>query len=190
MFIVAGLGNPGLRYERTRHNVGFVVLDMIAEAHGFKIKKSKHKALIGEGTIGGRRVVLAKPQTYMNLSGESLLDMKNWYKADPSNIIVIYDDIDLDVGVLRIRPRGSAGTHNGMKSVIYQLQTDDFPRVRVGVGKPSAEWDLKDYVLSSFTGDEIPLIKGACERATKGVELLITKGVHEAMSRYNGPNET
>ena len=136
MYIVAGLGNPGLRYANTRHNIGFIALDMLADKLGIKVTKIKHKALIGEGTYGGHRIVLAKPQTYMNLSGESILDMKNWYKVEDSGIIIIYDDIDLDVGVLRIRASGSAGTHRGMQSIIYQLKSQDFPRVRIGVGSP------------------------------------------------------
>ena len=186
MYIIAGLGNPGLRYANTRHNIGFIALDMLADKLGIEIKKAKHKALIGEGTLAGEKIVLAKPQTYMNLSGESILDIRNWYKVEDSRIIVIYDDIDLDVGVLRIRPSGSAGTHNGMRSIIYQLNSQDFPRVRLGVGKPPEEWDLKDYVMSTFRKDEIPQIKEVCQRAVEGVELIISKGVNYAMSRCNG----
>jgi PTH1 family peptidyl-tRNA hydrolase len=186
MYIVAGLGNPGLRYANTRHNIGFIALDMLADKLGIKVTKIKHKALIGEGTYGGHRIVLAKPQTYMNLSGESILDMKNWYKVEDSGIIIIYDDIDLDVGVLRIRASGSAGTHRGMQSIIYQLKSQEFPRVRIGVGSPPPGWDLKDYVLSGFKSEEIPLLREACERAVKGVELIIEKGVQYAMSKCNG----
>jgi len=186
VYIVVGLGNPGAEYASTRHNVGFIVIDLLAEKYGIEIKKIKHKAVIGEGFIGGEKVILAKPQTYMNLSGESLLDLYNWYKVDSSHIILIYDDIDLDIGVLRIRPRGSAGTHNGMRSVIYHLQTEEFPRIRIGVGSPSDNWDLKDYVLSSFSPEELPLIEEACKRAVKGVELIISEGVTAAMNQCNG----
>ena len=186
MYIIAGLGNPGLRYANTRHNVGFIVLDMLADKLGIKVTKAKHKALIGEGTLAGEKIVLAKPQTYMNLSGESILELKNWYKVEDSRIIIIYDDIDLDIGVLRIRPSGSAGTHNGMRSIIEHLKSQDFPRVRLGIGRPPQDWDLKDYVLSTFRDDEIPKLKDACQRAVEGVELIITKGVNYAMSRCNG----
>jgi len=186
VYIIAGLGNPGLRYANTRHNVGFIVLDMLADKLGIKVTKAKHKALIGEGTLAGEKIVLAKPQTYMNLSGESILELKNWYKVEDSRIIIIYDDIDLDIGVLRIRPSGSAGTHNGMRSIIGQLKSQDFPRVRLGIGRPPQGWDLKDYVLSTFRDDEMSKLKDACQRAVEGVELIVTKGVNYAMSRCNG----
>ncbi|NLI60241.1 MAG: aminoacyl-tRNA hydrolase, partial [Clostridiales bacterium] len=161
MYIIAGLGNPGLRYANSRHNIGFIALDMLADKLGIEVKKAKHKALIGEGFYQGEKILLAKPQTYMNLSGESILDLRNWYKVKDSRIIIIYDDIDLDVGVVRIRPSGSAGTHNGMKSIIYQLNSQDFPRVRLGIGRPPEGWDLKDYVLSTFKDEEIPPLKEA-----------------------------
>jgi len=186
VYIIAGLGNPGLKYANTRHNVGFIVLDMLADKLDIKVSKAKHKALIGEGTFAGEKIVLAKPQTYMNLSGESIVELKNWYKVEDSRIIIIYDDIDLDIGVLRIRPSGSAGTHNGMRSIIEHLKSQDFPRVRLGIGRPPQDWDLKDYVLSTFRDDEIPKLKDACQRAVEGVELIITKGVNYAMSRCNG----
>jgi len=186
VYIIAGLGNPGSIYAHTRHNIGFIVIDMLAERYGIKVNKIKHKAVIGEGMIAGEKVVLAKPQTYMNLSGESILDLYNWYKVDSSQIIIIYDDIDLDTGVLRIRPRGSAGTHNGMRSIIYHLQTEEFPRIRIGVGNPSKDLDLKEYVLSSFSQEELPLIEEACRRAVKGVELIISEGVAAAMNQCNG----
>lgn len=186
MYIIAGLGNPGLKYANTRHNIGFIVMDMLAEKFGIKIKKIKHKALTGEGIIAGQRVLLAKPQTYMNLSGESILDIRNWYKAEDSKIIIIYDDIDLDVGVLRIRPFGSAGTHKGMQSIIYQLNSQDFPRVRVGIGSTPEGWELKDYVLSAFKDQELPLLKDACIRAVRGVELIVSEGIEYAMSKCNG----
>jgi len=186
MYIIAGLGNPGSKYHGTRHNIGFYVVDLLAETYGIKINKIRHKAILGEGSIGQEKVVLAKPQTFMNLSGESLLSLKQWYKPENHEIIIIYDDIDLDPGVLRIRPSGSAGTHNGMRSILYLLQTEDFPRVRIGIGRPPEGWDLADYVLSRFRDEEVELVKDACGRAVKGVECIIAQGVEQAMSRYNG----
>ena len=186
MFIIAGLGNPGDKYQGTRHNIGFYVVDLLAKVHGIKFNKVKHKAVLGEGYIGEEKVVLAKPQTYMNLSGESLLALKQWYKPEDNQIIVIYDDIDLESGILRIRPSGSAGTHNGMRSVINLLQTQNFPRIRIGVGKPPEGWALADYVLSKFQDDEIKPVKQACDNAVKGVEYILTSGVEQAMSRCNG----
>jgi PTH1 family peptidyl-tRNA hydrolase len=186
MHIIVGLGNPGQKYHGTRHNIGFYVIDLLAEAHGIKLNKIKHKALLGEGYIGNEKVVLAKPQTFMNLSGESLLSLKQWYKPEDDKIIVIYDDVDLESGVLRIRPSGSAGTHNGMRSIIYLLQTQDFPRVRIGIGRPPEGWDLADYVLSRFRDEEVEAVKAACDNAVKGVECIISQGVVQAMSRYNG----
>lgn len=186
VYIIIGLGNPGNKYAHTRHNVGFIVIDMLAEKYDIKLDKIKHRAVIGEGMIAGEKVVLAKPQTYMNSSGESVLELYNWYKVDSSQIVLIYDDIDLDIGTLRIRSKGSAGTHNGMRSVIYHLQTEKFPRVRIGVGRPSSEWDLKDYVLSPFSSEELPLIEEACKIAVMGIELIVSEGVAAAMNRCNG----
>ena len=142
MYIIVGLGNPGKQYENTRHNVGINVIDILAEEYGISVTKMKHKALIGEGRVGTEKVVLVKPVTYMNLSGESLAELYNFYKVDTSDIIVIYDDIDLDVGKIRIRKKGSGGTHNGMRSIVKCLGTTDFPRVRVGVSKPEPGRDL------------------------------------------------
>lgn len=186
MFLIVGLGNPGDRYHGTRHNIGFYVIDLLAEAHGISVDRIKHKAVLGEGRIGDHRLVLAKPQTFMNNSGESLLALKQWYKPEPQHIILIYDDVDLDPGIMRIRPEGSAGTHNGMRSVIYHLQHQDFPRVRIGIGKAPEGWDLANYVLSRFREEEVEAVKDACERAVKGIECIISHDVEQAMSRYNG----
>ena len=186
MYIIAGLGNPGTQYSDTRHNAGFMTIDMISREFGIKMNRIKYKAVIGEGTIGGQGVVLAKPQTYMNLSGLSILDLVSAYKIEPSKLIVIYDDVDLNLGVVRIRPSGSARTHNGMRSIIYQLQTEDFPRVRLGIGPAPEGEDLAGFVLSPFSEEEIPVILEACKRAVKGVEAIVTRGIQEAMSRYNG----
>ncbi|HHU77596.1 MAG: aminoacyl-tRNA hydrolase [Caldicoprobacterales bacterium] len=186
MFIIAGLGNPGDKYHGTRHNIGFYVVDLLAQAHNIPLNRIRHKAIMGEGRIGGQRAVLAKPQTYMNLSGESLLSLKEWYKTDAQQIILIYDDADLDIGTIRIRPSGSAGTHNGMRSVIYCLQSQDFPRVRIGIGRPPEGWELTDHVLSRFRDEEVETMKEACARAVKGVECILSLGVEQAMSRFNG----
>ncbi len=186
MTVIIGLGNPGNKYEFTRHNVGFRVIDVLCEKYNIKLNKLKHKALYGEGIIQGKRVMLAKPQTFMNSSGESVRDIVEWYKLPLDNIIVIYDDVDLPVGTVRIRPNGSAGTHNGMKSVIYQLQSDSFPRIRIGIGKAPEGWDLADYVLSKFTVEDFAPVKQSVERAAAAVPIILTDGVTAAMNLYNG----
>jgi len=184
--VIAGLGNPGNKYENTRHNVGFSTIDLLSSKHGIKVNKLKHKALTGEGTIAGNRVLLVKPQTFMNLSGESIRDIAEWYKLPMENIIIIYDDVDLNVGTVRIRPKGSSGTHNGMKSVIYQMQSDEFPRIRIGIGKAPEGWDLADYVLSRFSADEAGAIRESVERAADAAASIVSDGVSTAMNLYNG----
>jgi PTH1 family peptidyl-tRNA hydrolase len=184
--VIIGLGNPGNKYENTRHNVGFSALDVISGKHGIKIDRLKHRAFTGDGSVKGERVLLVKPQTYMNLSGESVRDIVEWYKLPMENIIVIYDDVDLPVGTVRIRPKGSSGTHNGMKSVIYQLQSDDFPRIRIGIGKAPEGWDLADYVLSKFNGEESKDVRQSIERAADAAITIVTVGVAAAMNLYNG----
>ncbi|MGN1171657.1 MAG: aminoacyl-tRNA hydrolase, partial [Lachnospiraceae bacterium] len=155
MFIIAGLGNPGKQYENTRHNTGFSVIDVIAEASDIAVLEKKHKAVIGKGYIDGQKVILAKPQTFMNLSGESIRELIDYYKVDEtSELIVIYDDISMDVGQLRIRKKGSAGGHNGIKNIIAHLGHDEFLRIKVGVGEKPKGYDLADYVLGHFTQDE------------------------------------
>ena len=186
MYIIAGLGNPGRDYVGTRHNVGFEVLDAVAAKYGISIKKAKFNAIYGEGTINGEKVILVKPQTYMNLSGESIRDFKAWYKADNTEIIVIYDDASLPVGKLRLRPKGSAGGHNGVKSIIYQLNTDVFPRIKVGIGKPeNPNYDLADYVLGKFSGDEVKTLIPAAVKAADAVGYIIEAGIEKAMAAYN-----
>lgn len=185
-FIIAGLGNPGLKYDNTRHNVGFETLDVISRQSGIKINKLKHKALLGEGTIGDKKVLLVKPQTFMNLSGESIREIIDWYKLPPGNIIIIYDDVDLSTGRIRIRPGGSSGTHNGMKSVIYQIQSDEFPRIRIGIGKPPDGWDIADYVLGRFSTEEREIVSVSVLKAADAAVDILTAGVEHAMNRYNG----
>ena len=186
MYVVVGLGNPGKQYEKTRYNVGFDVLDIISEEIDIPVNKIKHKALVGEGRIGNNKVLLVKPQTYMNLSGETLIDIYNYYKVDLENIIVIYDDIDLDVGKIRIRKKGSAGTHNGMRSIIKCLGSGDFPRIRVGVSKPEKGQDLANFVLSRFKKEEEIDLQTGFEKAYKSVESIIIENVDTAMNKYNG----
>jgi len=186
IFIIVGLGNPGPRYDNTRHNVGFDTIDLLSAKHGIKVSKLKHKALIGDGMIEGKKVILVKPQTFMNLSGESVRDILEWYKVPLKNLIIIYDDIDLAPGKIRIRPKGSAGTHNGMRSVIYQIQSDEFPRIRIGIGKAPEGWDLADYVLSKFNPDEREVISESICNAADAVATIIKSGTETAMNRFNG----
>ena len=184
MIVIAGLGNPGKKYENTRHNMGFLTIDRIAEKNDIKVNKIKHRALVGDGFISGHKVLLVKPQTYMNLSGESLREVMNYYNVDIEDLIVIYDDFDIETGSLRIRKKGSAGSHNGMKSVIYQLKDDGFPRVRVGIGK-SGSLDWKDFVLGKVGGAESDAISQAISNAADAVECMISEGIDIAMNKYN-----
>ena len=186
MYVVVGLGNPGKQYENTRHNVGFNVIDILAKEYGISVSKIKHKALIGEGRVGSEKVLLVKPQTYMNLSGETLIDIYNYYKVDLENIVVIYDDIDLDVGKLRIRKKGSAGTHNGMRSIVKCLGSTEFPRVRVGVSKPMPGQNLADFVLSRFRKEEADDLAMGLEKACNAVDCIIRENLDLAMNKYNG----
>lgn len=186
MYIIAGLGNPGKQYAQTRHNVGFDTIDILADKYNISVDTKKHKALCGKGMIEGQKVVLAKPQTFMNLSGESVRELVDFYKIDPEEeLIVIYDDISLEPGQLRIRPKGSAGGHNGIKNIIANLGTDHFMRVKVGVGEKPKNWDLADYVLSPFTKDERPLVNLAIEHAAKAIEQMLNGDVDAAMNEYN-----
>ena len=185
MFVIVGLGNPGKKYEWTRHNVGFETIDCIAEKFNINVNKLKYKALVGEGTIGTEKVILVKPQTYMNLSGETVMRICNYYQIPMDNLIVIYDDVDTDFAKLRIRRKGSAGTHNGMRSIISLIQKDDFPRVRIGIGR-STHMQLADFVLQRFSKDEMIEIKETIDRAAQAVVSIIDLGVDQAMNRYNG----
>ena len=185
--IVVGLGNPGSQYENTRHNAGFLALDAIAASKGTAINRAKFNALVGECTLGGKRVLLMKPQTFMNLSGEAVRAAANFYHVAPENVVVIYDDVTLDVGRLRVRAKGSDGGHNGMKSIISCLGSSDFPRLRIGVGKkPHPDFDLAEYVMSSFDKNENELLKKAFLSVERGAELLVTGKVAEAQQLCNG----
>lgn len=184
MYIIAGLGNPGKEYEMTRHNIGFEVIDYIASRYAAKVNKLKFKSLYGEINIGGEKVFLIKPQTFMNLSGEALREFSAFYKINSENIIVINDDISLKVGKVRIRRKGSAGGHNGLKSIIYQLNTDEFPRIKVGVGE-NDKGDLADYVLGRFKKDEIKIMEDAIIRAADSCEEIVKRGIDSAMNKYS-----
>ncbi len=185
MYIIVGLGNPGRKYEGTRHNVGFHTIDLLSRRLTIPVNKLKYKALVGEGHIGSERVVLVKPQTFMNLSGQSVMELVQFYKIDLKQLIVIYDDIDVKTGSLRIREKGSAGSHNGMRNIIYLLKQDEFPRIRIGVGKPE-NGDLADYVLGRFSKEEVGLVSEAIERAALAVETIVCQDLQLAMNKYNG----
>lgn len=184
MYVIAGLGNPGTQYENTKHNIGFITVDYLAEKHQISIKKLKHKALVGEGTISGQKVLLVKPQTFMNLSGNSIREIVAYYKISMEELIVIYDDIDIPMGSLRIRKKGSAGTHNGMRSIVYDLQSDQFPRIRIGIGG-ERKGDLADYVIGGFQKSQIPVMEEAVRQAVAAVECMMEKGMDAAMGEYN-----
>lgn len=186
MYLIAGLGNPTAKYENTRHNAGFDVIDVLAEKYNIKVTENKNKALCGTGVIGGEKVMLVKPQTFMNLSGESIGAILNFYKMDPATrLIVIYDDITLAPGKLRIRKKGSAGGHNGIKNIIALTGTQDFMRIRVGVGAKPEGWDLVDYVLGRFSKEDRKLVEEAMENAADAAAMMVRGEVDQAMNKYN-----
>lgn len=186
MFIISGLGNPDRQYEGTRHNAGFDVIDRIAEKYNIAVDTKKHRACIGKGIIGGQKVLLAKPQTYMNLSGESIRSLVDYYKIDEENeLLVVYDDISLDVGQLRIRAKGSAGGHNGIKNIIAHLGTQVFPRIKVGVGEKPKGYDLADYVLGHFSKAERERMEEGYDNAVRAAEMIVTGQLNEAMNEFN-----
>ena len=186
MYVIVGLGNPDRQYQNTRHNIGFDVIDAIAEKNHITVGEKKHKAIIGKGYVGGQKVVLVKPQTYMNLSGESVRQVIDFYKVDgKSELIVISDDVSLDVGQIRIRKKGSAGGHNGLKNIILHLGHDEFQRVKMGVGEKPEGRDLADYVLGHFTKEEREIMDESAQRAADAVEVMITEGADAAMNLYN-----
>ncbi len=187
MFVIVGLGNPEKKYFGTRHNVGFDTIDVLSDKYNIGLTETKFKAAYGKGRIGAERVILVKPLTYMNLSGEAVAPLCNYFKVDSKeNLIVISDDVELDVGKIRVRPKGSAGGHNGLKNIIAQLGCDEFKRVRVGVGKKPKQWDMVDWVLGHFEGDDATLIKEGIIDAADAVECIISQGVDSAMNTFNG----
>lgn len=185
MKFIIGLGNPTAQYVGTRHNIGFDAITRLADVHRISVTEKKHRALCGKGIIAGQKVILVKPQTYMNLSGESVRELLDFYKADASDVIVLYDDISLEPGNIRVREKGSAGGHNGIKNIIQHLGTEEFARVRIGVGEKPAEWDLKDYVLGHFSDEEEPLMREALGFAAEAVELFVQDELTVAMNRFN-----
>lgn len=186
-WLIVGLGNPGDNYARTRHNVGFRAIDVLAQKLGIKVDRAKYRGLYGQGQYKGQKIILLKPQTFMNLSGLSVMDAANFYKLPPEKIIVLFDDISLDVGRLRIRADGSAGGHNGIKSMIGSLNSQSFPRVKIGVGaKPHPDYELADWVLSTFRPEEEKLLQPAIERAADAALELLENGVYQAANRFNG----
>lgn len=186
MFIIAGLGNPTKEYEGTRHNVGFDVIDRLSEKYNIAVDTKKHRAFIGKGMIAGQKVILAKPQTYMNLSGESIRSLLDYYKVDEEHeLLVIYDDVSLGVGQLRIRAKGSAGGHNGIKNIIAHLGGQVFPRIKIGVGEKPPRYDLADYVLGHFSKAEKILMDEGYDNAVRAVEMIVSGDIEGAMNEYN-----
>ncbi len=185
MKLLVGLGNPGSRYANTRHNVGFMVLDRLARRCGVDVNKKQCNAVSGLGTLAGHRVCLAKPQTFMNLSGEAVACLARFYKIAPRDLLVIYDERDLPVGKVRLRERGSAGGHRGLQSIIGMLGTSDIPRLRIGIGRPE-QMDAVDHVLGSFSAEERPIIEESLNRAVEAVEIVLAEGMEAAMNKFNG----
>ena len=185
-YMIVGLGNPGKKYEFTKHNAGFLCVDLLAQQLGVKIDRLKFKSLMGDVRINSKRCLLLKPQTFMNLSGEAVREAAQFYNLPPERIIVIFDDISLEPGRLRIRRKGSDGGHNGIKSIIYQLQSDAFPRIKLGIGaKPHPDFDLADWVLEPFTNEALKALRTAADNACEAVGLMVDGKIDEAMSRYN-----
>lgn len=185
-YIIVGLGNPGAKYEMTRHNAGFLAIDLLAIEEGFDVKRLKHHSLVADATVNGKKCLVMKPQTMMNNSGEAVGEASKFYKIPPERIIVLYDDISLDVGKTRIRRKGSAGGHNGIKSIIAHLGSEEFPRVKIGVGKkPTPEYDLVSWVLGRFPRELEGDLKSALENTANAVRLLVNDNIDEAMNRYN-----
>ena len=184
MYIIVGLGNPGKQYENTRHNMGFLAVDLLAEKYNIDVNKIKFKALVGEGRIAGQKVLLVKPQTYMNLSGEAVRQAMDFYKIDPEELIVIYDDIDIPTGTFRIRKKGSPGTHNGMRNIFQHIQTNDFPRIRVGIGSGKKD-NLAGYVTGGISKSEQEILEDVLKSSADAAACIIEKGIDKAMNEYN-----
>lgn len=185
MFLIVGLGNPENEYSKTRHNMGFNAINKIAEQYNINVNKNKFKGLYGTGIIEGEKVILLKPQTYMNLSGESIIEIMNFYKIDIKNLIVIYDDMDIEKGKIKIRKSGSAGSHNGMKSVIHELNSKDFKRIRIGIGKPTEKSNLIDYVIGKVPENELKILDEGVLCAKNAVTEMLKNGIDIAMNKFN-----
>ncbi|MCR3955692.1 MAG: aminoacyl-tRNA hydrolase [Gudongella sp.] len=185
MIVIAGLGNPGNKYSGTRHNVGFDVIDRLAQENNIRVNRLRFKALTGEGFIGTEKVLLLKPSTYMNNSGESIREVMEFYKLEPDKLLVIVDDIDIEFASIRLKKKGSAGSHNGLKSIIYHIQKDNFPRLKIGIGKKPPYYDLADFVLSKFTSDERKLVDQAILKASEAAQEFVRSGIDKAMNEFN-----
>lgn len=185
MYLIVGLGNPKNEYAHTRHNMGFDAINEVAEKNNINITKSKFKGLYETGIIQGKKVILLKPQTYMNLSGESIKEVVNFYNIEPKEIIVIYDDIDIEKGKIKLRKKGGAGSHNGMKSVVEELNTTDFARIRVGIGQPEFKSDMINYVIGKVPEDEQKILKEGTHKAAEAVEEILKNGIDIAMNKFN-----
>ena len=185
MYLIVGLGNPEEEYARTRHNMGFDVINKLSKKLSIKVNKNKFNSLYGTGTINGEKIVLVKPQTYMNLSGEAVRDFKNFYKVSQENIIIIHDDLDIEPGIIKIRKKGGPGTHNGMKSVVHEIQTEEFPRIRIGIGNPEYKNDLLNYILTKIPEEEYIVLEGAIKNAANAIEEIINNGIESAMNKFN-----
>lgn len=185
MYLIIGLGNPEEEYSRTRHNMGFDTINKIAEKYNIKINKNKFNSLYGSGEIEGEKVILLKPQTYMNLSGTAIRETMNFYKLSSKDIIVIYDDLDIDPGAIKIRKKGGPGTHNGMKSVVHEIGTEDFARIRIGIGMPQYKNDLLNFILTKIPDEEYKVLETAIQKAAEAIGEIIKKGIDSAMNQYN-----
>ncbi len=186
MYIIVGLGNPKKEYDNTRHNIGFAMIDALADKYNINVMDVKHKAIAGKGIINGQKVILAKPLTFMNLSGESIRQLVDYYKVDPeTEVVIISDDISLPPGLVRVRKKGSAGGHNGLKNIIQHLGTEGFRRIRIGVGEKPKGYDLADYVLGHFSKEEQPLMKEGIEKAIGALEMILNDDIDGAMNEYN-----
>ncbi len=188
MIVIAGLGNPGSKYSGTRHNVGFDVIDRLAQENNIRVNRLRFKALTGEGFIGTEKVLLVKPSTYMNNSGESIREVMEFYKLEPDKLLVIVDDIDIEFASIRLKKKGSAGSHNGLKSIIYHIQKDNFPRLKIGIGKKPPYYDLADFVLSKFTSEERKLVDKAILKASEAAQEFVRSGIDKAMNEFNVRN--
>jgi PTH1 family peptidyl-tRNA hydrolase len=184
-FLIAGLGNPGRKYRGNRHNIGFMVVDQLATANGIQSSKVQNKAIVGDGRVANRHVILAKPQTYMNSSGEAIGPLVNFYKIPSENVFVVYDEMDIPFGAIRLREKGGAGGHNGMKSIIQHIG-QEFPRMRLGVGRPPGRMDPPAYLLQDFSGDQLPTVKEMIDEAIRAIETYLQEGIQAAMNKHNG----
>jgi peptidyl-tRNA hydrolase, PTH1 family len=185
-YVIAGLGNPGRQYEKNRHNIGFMAVDLLAKRHALKFDKMMNRGLVALGEINGAKVALIKPQTFMNASGESVVPLLKFYKSPPGHLLVLYDELDIPSGQIRMRKSGSAGGHNGMKSIIQRLSSQDFPRGRLGIGRPPGRMDPAAYVLQDFDRGELPSVEALLDKAVRGAEIWLKDGIDLAMNRVNG----